>query len=218
MVFVSIMTKFVDPAFNLSAFTCPHCGVLAQQVWERVFGESVDDETYPIDGINFNFCLNNDCKGICIWLNQELVYPLGSLAPLPHDEMPDDVKNDYLEARLVVGLSPRSAAALLRLALQKLMKHLGEPGKNINDDIKNLVKKGLPVGIQKAFDSLRVYGNEAVHPEEIDLTNDSKTVLKLFGLMNLIVYHMIIAPMEIEELFEGIPQEKKDGIIVRDCK
>ena|SRR5664280_3792983 len=145
-------------------------------------------------------------------------YSLGSLAPLPHDEMPDDVKNDYLEARLVVGLSPRSAAALLRLALQKLMKHLGEPGKNINDDIKNLVKKGLPVGIQKAFDSLRVYGNEAVHPEEIDLTNDSKTVLKLFGLMNLIVYHMIIAPMEIKELFEGIPQEKKDGIIVRDCK
>ena len=98
------------------------------------------------------------------------------------------------------------------------MKHLGEPGKNINDDIKSLVKKGLPVGIQKAFDSLRVYGNEAVHPEEIDLTNDSETVSKLFGFMNLIVYHMIIVPKELDELYAGIPQKKKDGIVVRDSK
>lgn len=212
------MAKFVNPKFNLSVFTCPHCGVLAQQQWNNIYSDCVDGETYLVDCLKFNVCLNDDCNGICIWLNQKLVYPLGSLAPFPYDEMPCDVKDDYLEARLIVGLSPRSAAALLRLALQKLMKHLGEPGKNINQDIKNLVKKGLPLGIQKAFDSLRVYGNEAVHPEEIDLKNDSKTVLKLFGLMNLIVYHMIIAPMEIDELFEGIPQKKKDGILNRDCK
>ena len=56
------------------------------------------------------------------------------------------------------------------------------------------------------------------HPEEINLTNDSETVLKWFGLMNLIVYHMIIEPSELDELFEGIPQKKKDGILARDCK
>lgn len=212
------MTKFVAPAFRLSSFTCPHCGVLAQQWWRNIYSDLADGETYLVDFLKFTTCLNDDCNGICIWLDRELIYPLGSLAPLPHDEMPDDVKSDFLEARLVVGLSPRSAAALLRLALQKLMKHLGEPGKKINDDIKSLVKKGLPVGIQKAFDSLRVYGNEAVHPEEIDLTNDSETVLKLFSLMNLIVYHMIIAPNELDELYEGIPQKKKDGILTRDCK
>lgn len=72
--------------------------------------------------------------------------------------------------------------------------------------------------IQKAFDYLRVYGNEAVHPEEIDLTKNSETVSKLFGLMNSIVYHMIIVPKELDELFEGIPQKKKDGILSRDCK
>lgn len=212
------MTKFVAPAFGLSSFTCPHCGVLAQQLWENICGEAIDGETYLIKSLKLTTCLNDDCNGVCIWLDRELVYPLGYLAPLPYDEMPDDVKSDFLEARLVVILSPRSAAALLRLALQKLMKHLGEPGKNINDDIKSLVKKGLPVGIQKAFDSLRVYGNEAVHPEEIDLTNDSETVAKLFGLMNLIVYYMIIAPNELDELYDGIPQKKKDGILTRDCK
>ena len=212
------MAKFVAPVLGLSSFTCPHCGVLAQQWRRNIYSDLADGETYLVDFLQFTTCLNDDCNGICIWLDRKLIYPLGSLAPLPYDEMPDDVKSDFLEARLVVGLSPRSAAALLRLALQKLMKHLGEPGKNINEDIKSLVKKGLPAGIQKAFDSLRVYGNEAVHPEEIDLTNDSETVSKLFGLMNLIVYHMIIAPNELDELFEGIPQKKKDGILARDCK
>jgi hypothetical protein len=63
-----------------------------------------------------------------------------------------------------------------------------------------------------------VYGNEAVHPEEIDLTNDCETVAKLFGLMNLIVYYMIIAPNELDELYDGIPQKKKEGILNRDRK
>ena len=92
------MTKFVAPAFGLSSFTCPHCGVLAQQLWENVYCEAPDDETYLVGFIKFTTCLNEDCDETCIWLNEELVYPLGYLAPLPYDEIPDDVKSDYLEA------------------------------------------------------------------------------------------------------------------------
>lgn len=74
---------------------------------------------------------------------EKLIYPKSSIAPLPNEDMPDDVKVDYLETRNIVNDSPRGACALLRVALQKLMYHLGESGNNLNEDIGNLVKKGI---------------------------------------------------------------------------
>ena len=51
---------------------------------------------------------------------------------------------------------------------------MGEKGKDINTDIGNLVKKGLPIKVQESLDILRVIGNEAVHPGQLDLKDDIK--------------------------------------------
>ncbi|NPB08238.1 MAG: DUF4145 domain-containing protein, partial [Aquificae bacterium] len=134
------------------------------------------------------------------------------------EDMPEDVKEDYEEARLVVEVSPRSAAALLRLALQKLMKHLGESGKNLNDDIANLVKKGLPEKIQKTLDAVRVIGNNAVHPGELDLRDDKETALALFDLLNMIVEVMITQPKKVNEIYDKLPKGAKEAIEKRDSK
>ena len=139
-------------------------------------------------------------------------------APQASKEMPDMIKKDYDEARLVFSNSSRSAAALLRLVIQKLCIELGEKGKNINDDIASLVKKGLPDKIQQGLDVVRVIGNNAVHPGVIDVDDNHEMVLGLFKIVNLIVETMITTPKEINEMYQNLPESAKKQINSRDSK
>ncbi|MBP2661476.1 MAG: hypothetical protein H6Q69_4508 [Firmicutes bacterium] len=149
-----------------------------------------------------------------------IIYPLDKTNSLPEPpkDLPEELVDDYNEARSIVHLSPRGSAALLRLVLQKLCKHLGAKGKKIDDDIAFLVSNGLPETLQKAFDIVRVIGNEAVHPGTIDLKDDHETAKKLFLLINTIVDHLITQPKNINELYSKLPQEKLSAIIQRDRK
>lgn len=53
-----------------------------------------------------------------------MIFPSGSNIPMPHTDMPESVKEIYNEAREIASNSPRAAAALLRLALEKLTEEL----------------------------------------------------------------------------------------------
>jgi hypothetical protein len=46
-------------------------------------------------------------------------------------DTPENIVRNYDEARATVGQSPESAADLLRLGIQKLCMHLGEPDKKL---------------------------------------------------------------------------------------
>lgn len=122
-----------------------------------------------------------------IWIGEKLLYPESTSAPGPHDDLPQELLLDYIEASSIVNKSPRGAAALLRLVLQKLMVCLGEQGKDINKDISSLVQKGLHPHVQQALDIVRVIGNESVQPGQLDLKDDITTALQLFELINFIV-------------------------------
>lgn len=219
--------KCTLPDSDLEAFNCPHCEVYAYQkdkrcyindpmIYKDVASRKMKEQPkyYMIDDMQLRLC--DHCNRYSIWIHEEMVYPSLSIAPLPSDDMPDDVKEDFIEARKVIEISPRASAALLRLALQKLLQHLGEGGKNIDSDIGELVKKGLKLKIQKALDSVRVIGNEAVHPGVLDLKDNKEIAIMLFKLLNIIIYEMITEPKEIDELYNGLPQLKLDGIKNRD--
>lgn len=160
-------------------------------------------------------CLS--CNEISLWVSQEMVYPKATLVSPPNDDLDVEIKNLYTEAAAIVGDSAKGATALLRLALQLLLKQVGKPGKNINDDIKELVAEGLSPKIQQALDLVRVVGNHAVHPGQIDLNDGQDIAMKLFQIMNFIADEMITKPKALEALYaDVIPDETKAHIAKRD--
>ena len=191
---------YVRPKLTVPAFTCPHCGVLAQQ---HASGASEEGRGFyrnhgdqPIGWTNCEYC-----GRLCLWHFDNLVFPSGGVAPPANADMPPEVKSEYEEAASISHLSPRAAAALLRLAIQKLSVELGCSGDNLNEDIGELVRQGLPERVQKALDIVRVIGNNAVHPGEID-ADDPDIAKELFTLCNVIVEYMITLPGKLDGFYE----------------
>lgn len=207
---------YTVPAYGKTAFNCPHCGAYANQVWCDVY-YGVSSGTNYLNRLKLVICTH--CKEYSIWHDTKMTYPCVGAAPLPNSDLPNEIKSDYEEARTISLLSPRGAAAILRLAIQKLCKHLGEKGENINNDVANLVKKGLQPKIQKSLDIVRVVGNNAVHPGQIDLKDNPAIAEKLFSLVNIIADTMITQPKHIDELYDNtLPEDQKQAIDKRDGK
>ena len=157
------------------------------------------------------------CEQLSVWIYDRLVHPRTGGAPPANPDLPDDIRRDYDEASSILDQSPRGAAALMRLAIQKLCKELGQPGENINDDIKALVKAGLDPIVQQALDTVRVTGNNAVHPGGMDLCDDRVTAESLFKLVNVIAERMISVPKQVKDAFASLPDKERKKIEKRDA-
>ncbi len=168
----------------------------------------------PVPSLQLARCCN--CDLISLWMDQAMIYPPVIDAPPPNADLDEAIQRDYMEAAMIVRHSPRGAAALLRLCIQKLCKQLGEKGQDINTDIGNLVKKGLPFPLQQALDIVRVIGNESIHPGQMDMADDGETARQLFALVNLVTERMISLPKQVDALYQSLPQGKRDGIAQRD--
>lgn len=217
------------PSFQVKSFNCPLCHAFAQMDWCALHGNGYTD---------FYQATCASCSGNSLWLGiysddpklrmaEELthgpsrgrmIFPNVVSAPLPSPDMPQEIAADFEEARQVLAASPKAAAALLRLCVQKICQHLlAKPGR-IDDQIAELVKGDLPRKVQQALDTVRVIGNESVHPGTMDLNDSPEVALALFGLVNMIVHDCITKPKEVEELYNLLPQGKRDGIERRDAK
>lgn len=204
---------------DLKAFNCAHCHVYSHQVWYYLrAGETPEGFVRQHGDKKFKVSYCERCGGNTIWFGENIIFPQSSIVEPANPDLPQGIIEDYNEAAMVLNLSPRSSAALLRLSIQKLCKFLGESGKDINNDIKNLVSKGLPPKVQEALDSVRVIGNESVHPGELNLNDNREIANKLFKLVNFIATKLITEPKEIDDLYGSLPQSKIDGINKRDGK
>lgn len=216
-------------------YICPHCGVMSgMEIYIYIFKKNnMDfvlnggycecfDTKIDLDKIikeheTLSIVTCKSCKKFHIKLNDKIIYPQTSSLPVPNHDMPSEIISLYNEARNIFESSPRASAALLRLALQKLCIELGEKGENLNKDIGALVeKKQIPETIQKAFDSIRIIGNNAVHPGNINLEENKDSVAALFSILNFIVEKTISESKKINEIYNLLPLESLKAIEKRD--
>ena len=61
-------------------------------------------------GTEWDVALCLHCKRPSLWLSESMIYPTSGQAPLPNEDLPGDIRNDYEEAREILGRSPRAAA------------------------------------------------------------------------------------------------------------
>lgn len=171
---------------------------------------------YDVENLYLSKCYN--CNKVAVWVHKSLLFPTVKTGINPNQDLPEDIIRDFDEARTIISDSPRGAAALLRLCIQKLCIHLGEKGKNLDEDIASLVSKGLNPLVQKSLDIVRVIGNEALHPGVIDLNDDKDIATELLFLINSIAEQMISQPKNIETLYKKLPESKRKAIEKRDKK
>jgi hypothetical protein len=113
------------------------------------------------------------CKGFTVWVRDRLVFTIKGNEPLDiieadfrqveedvqaHGE-DEEVSEDFEEAAAILNKFPRGAAALTRVCIQNMMPLLKQTGKNLDENISSLVRKGLEVEIQQAMDVLQVVLN-----------------------------------------------------------
>jgi len=218
--------KYIEPSITGKSFHCPFCGTHAHMEWSWLIKDNRTTDYIEATCSHCDKCSlwlahekGNDSNNYIIPVKGEMLLPDSGLSPLAETDMPEDVKRDYIEASRIFPRSPRGAAALLRLGLQKLCKHLGQKGENINDDIRTLAANNtVPPMVVKVADTVRITGNNAVHPGEMSDKDFDFVASKMFGLINFIVRKAITEPNELESLYQMTPENPRKSAEKRDKK
>lgn len=226
-----IMSNQVVGFHTSPAFNCPVCKGFAAHKWRSNFrhrsttlGFSINGQETEVEIDSFiveSIC--EACSDSSFWIknSQEeiLIFPLINVdVPIPNPDMPNNIKQIFNEAGLVLNSSPRASAALSRLAIDILTKEVVPDAKNLNYGIGKMVEQGMPVEIQQSLDIVRVIGNNAIHPGEIDISDDKDTAQSLMELLNIIVENRISQPKKIYEIYSKLPQGALKAIEDRDNK
>jgi hypothetical protein len=103
-----------------------------------------------------------------------LVRPKVAGRPPVPPEVPKDYAEDYSEACLVLGDSPKASSALSRRCLQHLLRGTAKvKHQDLVKEIQEIIDRGsLPSHISESLDALRNIGNFAAHPIKSQSTGE----------------------------------------------
>lgn len=159
---------------------------------------------------------------------QKRIYPVELVNPsLPKASkyMPDDIKEIYNEAAKVFDLSLRSAGALLRVALEKMLKkYVDDKDDSLNNMI-GQVSKDVPEYVTNLMDIIRTSGNAELHGSsrkeasfrELSKDENIEHVEYLFKFLNVISQSMGVLK-DANKIFNELPENQKKQIEKRNAK
>lgn len=206
-----------------TSFICPHCGINSTYdvlaIPKEYKGEYivkfryvVSEEKAVVPRDLFDFydqneylitrCDNADCQKLSFWVDGKLVWPAGG-GLHPSQYMPEDAKKIFKEAQSVVNLSPRSACALLRVCLERVVDNIGKQGDCANyksdDKLYNKIKSlNLNNNFQLLCDVCRRAGNENAHSGSLNLDDgETQELAQAMATMINALVDSLIAPMVI---------------------
>jgi hypothetical protein len=198
------------PSFNTASFTCPHCGVVAQQNWASM----LDSSKRADSDIMRSNCTS--CRRHSYWAWEQLVAPAVPLGPPPNTDLTGELLEMYTEAREIAGRSPRAAAALLRMLVEHLVMDLdteGHEAERLSLKIIRLHEAGhIDDGTRDALMAVKVAGDDALHSGQIDpnAENQAAIVEILFEVVNHIVASTRTLHRKVAELRQAQDQARSE--------
>ena len=195
-------------------FQCFHCTITTQHQWRALESKDILGIMHytDLEGLgNFKISICYNCEGIAMWHNDKTIFPNTSHQPSAHTEMPEQIKLIYEEAAIISRLSPRASCALMRHALEELVKNIGYKDR-LFDSIGQMYEEGLiDDAIKDALDIVRLTGNDSLHSNQIDMS-DQTNVDYMFILINEIVESLIALPKRRKGMLEKFGENRLDSI------
>ena len=159
---------------------CPHCLV---HFHEDVTSEWVKQNEDAIWFIKWMLCAA--CEKLILYLeqlsrdesvviNRRMVYPKASGRSPVSDTVPQEFREDYEEAALILADSPKASAALSRRCLQHILREkAGVKGRTLDDEIQKVIDLNtLPSDLTESMTMLRELGNVAAHATKNENTGE----------------------------------------------
>ena len=206
-------------------FKCLHCQIVTQHEWRNLESKSIARNKMggikhytgfsDLEVFKISICYN--CRGIAMWQNETIISPNTSHQPSAHPDMLEHIKPIYEEAASISRASSRASCALMRYALEELIKSMGYKD-GLYNDIGKMYQEGLiDDNIKDSLDIVRLTGNDALHSNQIDM-DDQTNVDYMFELINEIVESLISSPKRRKSMLEKFGQNPLDSIKKRDSK
>jgi hypothetical protein len=121
------------------------------------------------------------CNGFSLWVGGLLVFPTSV------DKTTELVEEDVEEAAAILNEFPRGATALMRVCIQKLVPLLQDNGKELDQRLSSLVRKGLEMEMQQSMEVLQVLRSDSTRLSPLESQADKEIALRFLDSLQTIL-------------------------------